>query len=441
MEILIKTKCGEVKGESENEVNIFRGIPFATADRFEMPKQYTWDGVFEANGEIDCPQYGTYLDEAKKKNPFFYEEFRVGATFEYKESPLTLNIIAPNNGKKLPVIVFIHGGGFETGTVGELPYGTSIEYAKRNVILVSLGYRVNVFGFFRGKNLAIHDQIFGINWVKENIEAFGGDKDQIIIMGQSAGAMCITDLFLTQKLKGVVKGAIMISGAGLFPKAFGSKTIEEIKPFWDLVRSKCSVDSDEELKNIEPEKLWNAWFEAKCEYNKAQVVLPEIDGDIIPDNPHNIFKRGEELDIPILFSVTSQDYIAPILFYMGYSWAKGNYKKNKASVWGYFFDKTPPGNKFKAYHSADLWYLFGNMDKSWREFKKEDYELSSIMIDYIANFAKNLNPNGQNLQQWDPISKKQKGLMVFDGVKQRYAYKGEIYKKTLHSFLKDKGPM
>ena len=206
-QVTINTKLGKVTGTEENGVRIFRGIPFAITERFEMPKAYpAWEELDATGPEIDCCQFGTY----RKEDSFYSREFRYEQTFVYAESPMTLNIITPAGSAKeagatetagtaegaetpdkLPVLVFIHGGGFETGNVGETPYGLCTEYAKHGIVYVSLGHRLNVFSLYETGNYGLHDMVFGLKWVQEHIADYGGDPDRITIMGQSAGAMSI----------------------------------------------------------------------------------------------------------------------------------------------------------------------------------------------------------------------------------------------------------
>ena len=120
-----------------------------------------------------------------------------------------------------------HAYRHETGAVGELPWGGCTEYARRGVILVSVGYRLNVFHLFRSQNYGLHDQLAAIRWVREHIAAFGGDPGRITLMGQSAGAMSIMDLCYSDALQGVVRGAILMSGAGLVPAPTGPWTEEQ----------------------------------------------------------------------------------------------------------------------------------------------------------------------------------------------------------------------
>ena len=141
--VTIETGLGKVTGTEENGIRMFRGIPYAVTERFEMPKPYpAWD-EFDATGpETDCFQFRAYHKESIGRYWFYHSEFRYGQDkpdWKFAESPMTLNVITRSEAEKDPVLVFIHGGSFENGNVGEHPYGTSTEYAERGIVYVSLG--------------------------------------------------------------------------------------------------------------------------------------------------------------------------------------------------------------------------------------------------------------------------------------------------------------
>ena len=447
IEHIVEAKCGRMKGYQENHVYIYRGIPYATTKRFELPTPFAWEGEFDATiGEVDCYQYSAFLDEKKGESSFYYEEFRSGRAFAYTEDYMALNIVAPTDAKNAPVLIFIHGGGHETGTVGEMPYGLCTEYAKRGIVFVSIGYRLNVFSLYNGMNYGLHDQIAATKWVHENIEAFGGNPSKITLMGQSAGAMSITDLMYCDKLKGIVQGVILMSGGGMIPKFAGPWTREQAKPFWDEIRKRAGVVSKEEAKTVDAERLWKAWYEVSRESKGFQAIQPSIDGEIITDVPQEVFKAGKELDVPVLLGVTSQDFLSVILYEVGLHWGLDNAKKNKQPVYAYMFDRTAPGNRFKAFHACDLWYMFGCMKESWRPFEQIDMDLASQMQDYVANFVKTTNPNGcgsdgRILPEWRPLSKKNKGFRLFDGKSKEYMNPLKCRYKVWKTMLWDKGPM
>ena len=142
-----------------------------------------------------------------------------------------------------------------------------------------------------------------------------------------------------------------------------------------------------------------------------------------------------------MVGVTSQDFLPVILYEVALKWGVDNAKKNKQPVYAYFFDRVLPGNRFKAFHACDLWYLFGSMDKSWRPFAETDEKLAAQMMDYAANFIKNQNPNGPGLPEWKSLSKKQKKFRLFDGVSTEMIGPWKCRKKVWNTMLRDKGPM
>ncbi len=521
-EVFRTTPCGRIRGTRLSsgslgslknsfgdssklfQADIFHGIPYAKTLRFEMPVLvHNWsdissdassdvtscgagcagitldaDGTLDATtsqSEIDCWQFSSFYDESAQQDTFYYKEFRSERTFRYAESPMTLNIVCPSGsglevsgaegstaGIGCPVVIFFHGGGHETGTVGELPYGTCTEYAKRGVVFVSVGYRLNVFNLYRGMNYGLHDQIAAIHWVRANIAAFGGNPEQIVLMGQSAGAMSITALCMSQKLKGLVKGAVLMSGGGCIPKLAGPWPKEKCDQFWDGVRSKAGATSEKELREIGAEELWRSWQKQTQEGTNFHLRQPAIDGDIVPDFPQKVLKCGLDLDIPLIFGVTAQDFLPVIMYEMALSWGKRNARMRRAPVYGYMVRRTPPGNCYKAFHGIDLWYMFGNLDKSWRPFEPQDYELSARMIDYVAAFARTGDPNGGvadagtagvaatgagagtgagTLPYWPAISSSNSKFMCFDVGPAELLTPHQCRKLVWHTALRDKGPL
>lgn len=435
-EIIFSCPCGEVKGQKSEDAFFFRGIGYAHTKRFEKPELIRkWDGIFDATKtEIDCYQKNSFYKESKEG--FYAKEFRSNREFFYDETPMTLNIVTPSNEGKRPVLLFFHGGAFETGTVGELPYGTCRGYAKRDVVFVSAGYRLNVFGLYGGENYILMDQIAAVDWVRENIASFGGNPDNITLIGQSAGAMCIMNLLCSGKLTGKIKQAVMMSGAGVVPKIAAQATKEKMKVFWE----KVEANLEEPAKAVNAKSLWEAWQKERKEDKLLAGFIhsqPCIDGEILTQTQKEAVKRGTIQNIPLMVGVTSQDMIPVFLYRMALGLGLSCSKLGHAPVYGYLFDRTLPGNSYRAFHASDLWYMFGNLKQSWRPFEQMDFDLCNEMMDEVAAFCKTGAPKNPI---WQPISRKQKGFRHFDG-EDKGMVSPSFCKKKMRQALLSPGPM
>ncbi len=430
------TPCGRIQGQKLEGYHFFRGIPFAETERFSEPKVIkNWEGVFDAtSGETDCYQLSAFEDEG---DAFYAKEFRSERLSpHYADSPMTLNIITPGMDGSRPVLLFVHGGSFETGTVGEAPYGTSVEYAKRDVVLVSTGYRLNVFGLFGGENYGLMDILAAVDWVRENISAYGGDPDNITIMGQSAGAMSVMDLLCSGMLLGKVTHAVMMSGAGVVPGIAAPLPKAGASDFWNRVSEAAGGDA----KNADPEVLWRAWKSVKDQdgmLDGFKHTQPTIDGRINKKSQKEAVKCGDILDVPMMVGITSQDMLPILIYPMALKLALACEKLGHAPVYAYLFDRVLPGNSYKAFHASDLWYMFGNMEKSWRPFEDIDKKLSAAMIDNVAAFCKTGKPADK---AWLPISKRQRGFRHFNGGSEGLATPKYCKKKMFETMFKDPGP-
>lgn len=432
--VRLATKCGEVIGREDERGRIFEGLPYATAERFELPKPVTdFGGTFDATKKpLEFPQDNTYIDDSQR---FFTKEFRDGESFEYAESPLTLNIITPKEPQNCPVLIYIHGGGFHTGKQSEHPAGTSFEYAGRGIILVSISYRLNVFALYRCGNYYLYDQLCAINWIKDNIADYGGDAGNMTLIGQSAGAMSVFQLLYTDALDGIIKRAILMSGAGFFPRIAAGYTKEQAKPFWDEVMHEAGCENDEQMKKAPAEKLWRAWWEVKSRHKDPHLLMPGVDGKMIPVQPREIKKSGKMLDIPMIIGVTSQDMLFPLMiFNMAKRFAAWSYRRKRSKVYLYYFDRTIPEHGYKAFHSADLWYVFGNMEKSKKGFAPEDYELKDRMAGSVESFIKKDDP------EWLPFSLPNGKFRRFDTGGAEYVRGRECFFELFRNSFFERGP-
>lgn len=407
MEIL-KTKCGEIKGiDLGDGVVAYKGIRYATAKRFEYPVEVTsWDGVYDATKYGNCAYQprSFYNEEEVVKKAFYYNEFRRGETYTYSEDCLFLNIFAPKKtDKKLPVIIHIHGGSF-TGGCGHEKHFDGPIWPKKGVIAVTINYRLGPLGFAilpqfkdesgRVGNYALYDQLTAFEWVKHNIEEFGGDKDNITIMGQSAGAMSVQYHCLSPLTKGLFNKAVMCSGGGV-SSLMAVKKKEKHYDYWLSIMEKCGAKTKEEMLNLPVEILYKVWQENQ-QMSMGGGCTPCIDGSLIVDASHKLVRKKKQHNIPYLIGTTSEDIIPPILYSMAKDWCK----KNKGKAYQWFFERRLPGDDNGAWHSSDLWYWFGTQKNCWRPFENKDFELSDEMGDRLVAFARTGSPNVKDKVEW-----------------------------------------
>ena len=311
MEYLIKTPCGELRGCATNKQGVvaYKGIRYATAGRFEYPREVTsWEGVYDATEYGACAYQprSCYNEEEMPKKIFYYNEFRKGETYEYSEDCLFLNVFAPEKGgEKLPVLVYIHGGGFTGGCGHEKHFDVPV-WPQKGMIGVTLNYRLGPLGFavlpelkeeagYTG-NYGLYDQMTAIQWVKHNIEAFGGDPENITIMGQSAGGMSVQQHCLSPLTKGLFQKAVMCSGGGT-SKILAASTPEKSYEFWQMIMEKCGASNLEEFRQVPVEKLFAVWKENK-KHRWVAVAPLALTADWLLARDMKLWKEASSITFP-----------------------------------------------------------------------------------------------------------------------------------------------
>ena len=416
MEIL-KTPCGEIRGCAGRVPGTvaYKGIRYATAGRWEYPKQVTsWEGVYDATqyGSCSYQPRAFYNEEENLKKIFYYNEFRKGETYTYSDDCLFLNIFTPETAKagdKLPVLVYIHGGGF-TGGCGHEKHFDGPVWPAKGVIGVTLNYRLGPMGFACLQELAeeaghtgnygLYDQMTAIRWVRDNIAAFGGDPENITIMGQSAGAASVQMLCQSSLTDGLFQKAVMSSGCGLGSMMSGK--LDSSCAFWQEVMKRCGCENLAEFRALPVEKLFEVWQSAKKEVKGgAAAAFPVTDG-------HFAVAGTPAKNIPYMAGSTSHDMAPPILQSMARKWISAREKPS----YTWFFDRMLPGDDCGAWHSADLWYWFGTLENCWRPMEDKDFALSDQMTDYLCNFARTGDPNmAARLPTWIASDRSQKRVL------------------------------
>ena len=408
--VLKNTPCGEIKGLETQRCLEFRGVRYARAGRFEMPvEEGAWEGTYDATHfGACCYQHRAFEDDAVV-NPFYHIEFRKDVEFSYSEDCFFLNIWTPKQAENCPVLIFIHGGSFTGGSADE-SHIKGERFAEKGIITVAMNYRLGPYGFCAHKdfwddygvlaNFGLYDQRTAIDWVRHNIATFGGDPDNITLMGQSAGAMSVDIHLNNPVLKGSFKRAVMLSGSGLQRKLLRPLTIEKITPFWDDIMQRAGAANFKELKAVDPKTLYYAWKDA-CKELKLSLpyTFPVFDGLILDKAA---FTMQTIPDMPYIIGSTCTDMVPIVLERLDKKWGKAVAKQNESPCWFYNFNRWLPGDEMGAWHSADLLYAFSTLENNWRPFEDIDFTIAEQLSSALAAFVKTGDPNCEAIPAWKP---------------------------------------
>ena len=419
---------GQIKGvqTSTKGIVVYKGIPFAAPPvgdlRWQEPKPVVpWEGVKVADSYGDAAEQITWDPQS-----FYGREWRASGSVPFSEDCLYLNVWTPaagKTGKKLPVAMWIHGGGYREGFAFEPEMDGGEEWASRGVILVSVTYRLGILGFFShpllsaesphgvSGNYGLFDQIAALKWIHNNIEQFGGDPDNITIFGQSAGAGSVQLLCASSLSKDLVSQAISMSGGGLSnarpgnPLDTAQLANKKMMDFFN----KTTLDDMRALSFEELVKMSNEYADTT---HRRVFWGPVIDGYLLTGTFSDAARSDEIANIPYMFGFTAND-MGDMTKAVGDFCALRAEQKGKPA-YAYMFARPLPGDDNGAFHSSDLWYVFHSFRHSWRPFTAGDNALSLKMVGYWTNFARFGNPNGQDGGDWTPYTADSPKFMVFN---------------------------
>jgi para-nitrobenzyl esterase len=409
----------------------YKGIPFAAPPvgdlRWKEPQPVVpWKGVKVAD------TYGAAaMQTTWDPNSFYGREWRASGSVPFKEDCLYLNVWTPaagQTGKKLPVAMWIHGGGYREGFGFEPEMDGGEDWASRGVILVSVTYRLGVFGFFShpllseesphhvSGNYGVMDQAAALKWIHNNIKQFGGDPDNIMIFGQSAGAGSVQTLCASPISKGLISKAISMSGGGLAAAGGGggrrSMTFEQAQTTNKAMMDKYGKTTLEQMRALSFDELTKMANESGSTGVGRMFYSPVIDNYFLTGSFSDMARANEIPDVPYMFGGTAND-MSDMTKPVGDFCALRN-EKSKKPVYAYMFSRQLPGKDGSAFHSSDLWYVFHAFRHSWRPFTKGDEKLSLQMVDFWTNFAKYGNPNGKKDGLWTAYTKEKPEFMNLD---------------------------
>jgi para-nitrobenzyl esterase len=457
----IRIADGLVQGTLEDGLTVYRGIPFALPPvgnlRWRAPQAVKkWDTVLQAKKFAPGPIQGWDPPSGKS------------------EDCLYLNVWSPakSSKEKIPVLVWIYGGGFNGGATSDGNYSGE-KLAAKGVVFVSIAYRVGQLGFLAhpelsaesanhvSGNYGLLDMIAGLKWVKKNIAAFGGDPDKVTIFGESAGGIAVSMLCASPLAKGLFRGAISQSGGSFGPPRITTFPGENLKKLHDAETAGNAYVKNAGFSSIADLRKLDA---AKLPAIRG-LAWPIIDGWVIPDDQYKLYEAGKYNDVAVMIGYNSDegasfsppktpaDYITAVKTRYGkfaddlikaypvdsivpktardltrdaafgwhsWSWARLQSKTGKSKVFYYYFDQHPdhavgsPRYGYGSPHAQEVSYVFKHLDASNPQTTKSDLEISDAMAAYWTNFAKYGNPNGSGLPDWPSFSDKNPVVMYFD---------------------------
>jgi para-nitrobenzyl esterase len=454
---IVATDAGQVEGalSADSKVHVFKGIPFAAPPvgdlRWKAPQPIAkWDGVRKAT------EFGARCMQARVYGDMNFRDDGPS------EDCLYLNVWTPSTTSRLPVMVWIFGGGFAAGSTSE-PRQDGEMLAKKGVVVVSMNYRLGLFGFFShpgltkesghnaSGNYGLMDQLAALEWVRKNVAAFGGDPHKVTIFGESAGSFSVSAQMASPLAKGLFHSAIGESGA-FFGNTLRTKSLADAEADDQKFAESIGADSLEALRALPADRLLDA-------AGKPGGIRfrPIIDGYFFPEDVHAIFASGKQSHVPLLAgwnadegnyqnifkgeAPTPENFAARlhVLFgdqadtllklypagtddqtrrsaqdlagdqFIGFStwkWIEMQLATGGSRVFRYEFDDAPPPAKDSttpsrgAYHSAEIEFVFEALASKNLPWRPEDEKLSDQMSSYWTNFAKKGDPNGPGLPHW-----------------------------------------
>ncbi len=435
-----------VKADDHPEVFVYRGIPYAAPPigdlRWKEPQPVVaWKGV-----KI-CDTFGHPSYQAVHYPGGYTTEWGYGKEAPYSEDCLYLNVWTKAPGKaekKLPVALWIHGGGYREGW-GTEPEFDGQEWGAKDVVLVSINYRLGVFGFLChpelsaesphhvSGNYGILDQIEALKWIKKNIAKFGGDPNNVTIFGQSAGGGSVRTLCESPLARGLFHKAVIMSANGLsvpnpnagamggMMRGFGAMSMQDAEANTKKMMDWAGLTDLQKMRRASTETIYalSTLYGQVSGERSFMSTMPIIDGYVSLKSFDDATREGTLADVPYMIGYTLNDMgdmSAGIVEFCKVRQSKGG------KAYAYEFARPLPDDgshpevtrQLKgAFHSSDLWFVFKSLKHCWRPWTKGDWDLSEKMLTAWTNFAKYSDPNGPKAGAWKPCTDKTPDFMVF----------------------------
>ncbi len=456
----VKTEQGKVQGKTINDgkVNAFLGLPYAAPPvgdlRWKAP-----EAPAKWKDTRDATKFGAHCAQLPVFQDMIFQDSGPS------EDCLFLNVYAPATAKsdsKLPVMFWIHGGGYAGGGSSE-PRHNGDFLPLKGVVLVTINYRLGVFGFLVTDELAkeangsagnygLMDMVAALRWVHANIEKFGGDPKNVTIFGESAGSFAVSTLMASPMAQGLFHRAIGESGAA-FPSGvnLGGDTVVERSKTDGAWMQTIGANSLKDLRAMSTDQILDA-----AKKKGMTGFSPVVDGKVLTEPVPETFAAGKQAHVPLLagwnadegsffamrgmtavqwqamakqmFGDRSEEFLKlypgdtdaqalrsaidygsdAFIAFGTWKWLEAQQKTGESPVFRYHFELAAPPSKFHpgtfAFHSDDIEYVFGTLDtRPGYTVRDEDRTLSNQVMTYWTNFARSGDPNGAGVPVWPPM--------------------------------------
>ncbi len=461
--LTVKTVNGLVAGSNHDNINIFKGIPFAAppvgALRWKAPQPAAnWKGI------LQCAKFSASPVQPNPQPFLCWSEEFIAPPKPLSEDCLYLNIWtgAKNKKEKRPVFVWIYGGGFSSGSAACAIYDGE-EMAKRGIVFVSINYRVGAFGFMAhpalskeqnnaSGNYGILDQVAALQWIQKNIAAFGGDPSRVTIAGQSAGSMSVNCLVASPLAKGLFHGAILQSGGLL--GSLRPASLKDAEAIGAELQKKTGALNIEELRNKSSEEI----LKASQSMGNMRMGLT-LDEYVLPTNFLNHFKEGKHNNVALMMgwvtgdgglfgksAITADKFVQQakekygdnadtyLKIFLANTDEEAQASEAKIALFNFaalpahllavynskpafiyqssYIPTDKPGfPNYGAFHTSEVPYALHTLHLWNRPWQKNDYDVQEMMSSYWIQFIKTGNPNGNGLPNWSAYNKTEGAIL------------------------------
>jgi para-nitrobenzyl esterase len=418
-------------GEGENAVRLYRGIPYAAStagpNRWRPPQPVVpWEDARDAT---------RYPPAAPQEPPGFpYPQD------ERSEDCLTVNIVtsAGSAADRLPVMVWFHGGGYFAGSANNDFYN-SVALARHGVVLVTVNHRLNLFGLLAhpllskesphgvSGNYLFLDLIASLEWVRDNIAAFGGDPGNVTIFGESGGGGKVSILLASPLAKGFFHRAICESGTAVASQMSPSADLEDLEEKGERLFDKLGVAGAPDPLAAARAVPWPDVFKADLalaeemgigERERIRMWTPNTDGWLLPKDPADLFREGRHNAVPTICGANAGEMYAPPIamphVITSYCFQQDANNKAGGASWMYLFNRVPPGWReggVPSVHTVELHYLFGLPEEDWEhimpgppkpkaDLEAADARVAEGMRRAWTQFARTGDPSVPGIVEW-----------------------------------------